>query len=152
MLIHPRARDRNRTRRDDGRQDLALEIWPSGQHMLFEDSGANGFELPGATPSGDTVVDDAAYDVTIAETQTFNNGQYGRSIATRGPGTEGKAAIESEIAGRGPALAEPLTKFVVLAFESSGWTDNTVVCRNNWSTNCGSRGRSPASPSNERSY
>ena len=70
--------------------------------------------------------------MTIAATQTFNNGQYGHSIATRGPGTEAKAAIESKIAGYRAALADvqPLTnrrtKFVVLAFESSGWTDPTV--------------------------
>jgi hypothetical protein len=56
-----------------------------------------------------------AYDVTIAATQTFNNGQY-RSIATRarrtrGSGTEAKAAIESKIAGCRAALADvqPLT-------------------------------------------
>jgi hypothetical protein len=51
------------------------------------------------------------------------------SIATRGPSTEAKAAIESKIAGYRAALADvqPLTnlhtKLVVLAFESSGWTD-----------------------------
>ncbi len=37
----------------------------------FEDSGV---ELPGAAPSADTAFKDAAYDVTIAATQTFNNG------------------------------------------------------------------------------
>ena len=72
---------------------------------------SNGFELPGAAPSADTAFKDVAYDVTIAATQTFNNGQYGHSIATRGPGTEAKAAIESKIAGYRAALADvqPLT-------------------------------------------
>ncbi len=97
--------------------------------MHFEDSGANGFELPGAAPSADTAFKDVAYDVTIAATQIFNNGQYGHSIATRGLGTEAKAAIESKIAGYRAAV-QPLTnrrtKFVALAFESSGWTDPTV--------------------------
>ena len=112
--------------------DIRVRIRPGGQDMHFEDSGANGFELPGAAPSADTAFKDVAYDVTIAATQTFNNGQYGHSIATRGPGTEAKAAIESKIAGYRAALADvqPLTnrrtKFVVLAFESSGWTDSTV--------------------------
>jgi hypothetical protein len=112
--------------------DIRVRIRPGGQDMHFEDSGANGFELPGAAPSADTAFKDVAYDVTIAATQTFNNGQYGHSIATRGPGTEAKAAIESKIAGYRAALADvqPLTnrrtKFVVLAFESSGWTDPTV--------------------------
>ncbi len=45
--------------------------------MHLEDSGANGFELPGAAPSADTAFTDVASDVTIAATQTFNNGQYG---------------------------------------------------------------------------
>ena len=46
-------------------------------------------------------------------------------------GTEAKADIEIKIAGYRAALADvqPLTnrrtKFVVLAFESSGWTDPT---------------------------
>jgi hypothetical protein len=62
-------------------------------------------------------------------------GQYSIAAKTRGgPGTEAKAAIESKIAqGDRAALADvqqPLTnrhtKFVVLAFESSGWTDPTV--------------------------
>ena len=50
--------------------------------------------------------------------------------ATRG--SEAKAAIESKIEGYRAALADvqPLTnrrtKFVVLAFESSGWTGPTV--------------------------
>ncbi len=50
----------------------------------------------------------------------------------RGPGTEAKAAIESKIAGYKAALADvqPLTnrrtKFVVLAFESSGRMGPTV--------------------------
>jgi hypothetical protein len=84
-------------------------------------------------PSADTAFKDVAYDATIEATQTFNNGQYGHSmIATRGPGTEAKAAVESKIAGYRAALADvqPLTnrrtKFVVLAVESSEWTDPTV--------------------------
>jgi hypothetical protein len=98
--------------------------------MHFEDSGANGFELPGAAPSADTAFKGVADDVTLTATQTFNNGQYGHSIATRG--SEAKAAIESKIEGYRAALADvqPLTnrrtKFVVLAFESSSWTDPTV--------------------------
>ncbi len=111
------------------------KIQPGGQDRHFEDSGANGFELPGTAPSADTAFKDVAYDVTIAATQTFNNGQFLLS-ATRGPGTEAKAAIESKIAGYRAALADvqPLTnrhtKVVVLAFASSGWTDPTVhdVC------------------------
>ena len=112
--------------------DIRVWIRPGGQDMHFEDSGANGFELPGAAPSADTAFKDVAYDVTIAATQTFNNGQYGHSIATRGPGTEAKAAIESKIAGYRAALADvqPLTnrrtKFVVLAFESSGSVDGPL--------------------------
>ncbi len=92
--------------------------------MHFEDSGANGFELPGAAPSAYTAFKDVAYDVTIAATQTF-------TIATRA-WYRGDSAIESKIAGYRAALADvqPLTncrtKFVVLAFESSGWTDPTV--------------------------
>ena len=101
--------------------------------MHFEDSGANGFELPGAARSADTAFKDVAYDVPTAATQTFNNGQNGHSIATLGPGTEAEATVESKIAGYRAALADvqPLTnrrtKFVVvMAFESSGWTDPTV--------------------------
>jgi hypothetical protein len=102
-------------------RDIRVRIRPGGQDMHFEYSGANGFELPGAAPSADTAFKDVAYDVNIAATQTFNNGQ---SVQ--------KAAIESKIAGYRAALADvqPLTnrrtKFVVLAFESSGWTDPTV--------------------------
>ena len=78
-----------------------------GQDMHFEDRQ---FELPGAAPSADTAFKDVAYDVTIAATQTFNNGQYGHSIATRGPGAEAKAAIEgtgrpSRTCNRSPTAA-----------------------------------------------
>ena len=102
--------------------------------MHFEDSGANGFELPGAAPSADMTFKDVACDVTIAATQTFNND--GHSIATRA-WYRGDSAIESKIAGYRAALVDvqPLTncrtKFVVLAFESSGWTDPTAV-QNVW--------------------
>jgi hypothetical protein len=41
--------------------------------MRFEDSGANGFELPGAAPAAETAFKDVAYDVTF---KTSNNGQY----------------------------------------------------------------------------
>ena len=51
--------------------DIRVRIRPGGQDMHFEDSGANGFELPGAAPSADTAFKDVAYDVTIAATQTF---------------------------------------------------------------------------------
>jgi hypothetical protein len=114
-----------------GPSDMRVRIRPGGQDMHFEDSGANGFDLPGAAPSADTAFIAVVYDVTIAATQTFNHGQYGHSIATRGPGTETKAGIESKIAGYRAALANVQltnrrTKFVVLTFESSGWTDPTV--------------------------
>jgi hypothetical protein len=96
--------------------DMRVRIRRGGQDLHVEDSGANGFELPGAAPSADTVFKDVAYDVTIAAaTQTFNNDRYSR---------------ESRIAGYRAALADvqPLTnrrtEFAVLAFElSAGWTD-----------------------------
>ena len=52
---------------------MTSDIRRGGQDKHFEDSGANGFELPGAAPSADTTFKDVAYDVTIAATQTFNN-------------------------------------------------------------------------------
>ncbi len=94
-------------------------------------SGANGFELLGAASSADTDFKDVACDVTVAATQTFNNGQHGHSMATRGPGTRRQPPL-SKIAGYRAALADaqPLTnrctKFVVLTFESSEWTDRSV--------------------------
>jgi hypothetical protein len=72
LLVHPVPAQR-------------LRIRPGGQDMHFEDSGANGFELPGAAPSADTAFKDVAYEVTIVATHTFNNGQHGHSIATRVP-------------------------------------------------------------------
>ncbi len=33
--------------------DIRVRVRPGGQDILFEDSGANGFELPGAAPSAD---------------------------------------------------------------------------------------------------
>ena len=81
--------------------DIRVRIRPGGQDMHFEDSGANGFELPGAARSADTAFKDVAYDVPTAATQTFNNGQNGHSIATLGPGTEAEATVESKIAGTG---------------------------------------------------
>ncbi len=54
--------------------DIRVRLRPGGQDMHFDDSGANGFELPGAAPSAGTAFKDVAYDVTIAATQTFNNG------------------------------------------------------------------------------
>ncbi len=112
--------------------DIRVRIRPGGQDMHFECIRGQ-CQRCGAAPSGS--FKDVAYykhDVTTAATQTFNNGQYGHSIATRGPGAEAKAAIESKIAGYRAALADvqPLTnrrtKFVVLAFELSGWTEPTV--------------------------
>ncbi len=50
---------------------IRVRIRPGGQDMHFEDSGANGFELPGAAPSADTAFKDVADDVTIAAAQTF---------------------------------------------------------------------------------
>ena len=68
-----------------------------------------------------------AYDVTIAATQTFNNGQYAATDSRSGGESRHR---EQDRGVQGGADVQPLTnrrtKFVVLAFESSGWTDPTV--------------------------
>ena len=114
-----------------------MRIRPGGQDMHVEDSGANGFALPGAAPSADTAFEDVAYDLTIAATQTLNNGQYGHFIAAYFHARSRYGAVrrrESKIAGVGTGraltdvqpLTNRLTKVMVLAFESAGWMDPTV--------------------------
>ena len=132
--------------------DIRVRIRP-GQDMHFEDSGANGFELPGAAPSADTAFKDVAYDVTIAATQTFNNGQYSHSIATRGPGTRvRRRKPPSRARSRGTGRPSRTCNRSLTAAPSSWcWPSNrqggrTPQCRG-WSTCGSSRLRGPRPPS-----
>ena len=72
--------------------------------MHFEDSGTNGFELPGAAPSADTAFKDEAYDMTIAATQTFNNGEYGAGTSRN---REQDRGVQSGPRGRATAHQPP---------------------------------------------
>jgi hypothetical protein len=66
---------------------------------------------PGRRTSADTAFKGVAYDAPSAATQTFNNGQYGHSIATRRPGSEAKPPSRARRSRYRAALADvqPLT-------------------------------------------
>jgi hypothetical protein len=96
--------------------------------MHFEDSGANGFELPGAAPSADTAFKDVAYDVTIAATHTLKHrpirpllrDAMSRYSSTRVRRRKPPPRVRSQVQGgpRGRATAHTArTKFAALAFE-----------------------------------
>ena len=117
--------------------DIRVTRRDGGPDMEFEDDTGGLILGGGSDPErgphpGDSPVRAIAYDVTIAATQTYYNGQYGHHTATQGPGTQAAAATTEKIKKYKEKLANirpetnHRTKFEVLAFESSGWTDGRV--------------------------
>ena len=92
---------------------LVQQSLAEGQDMHSEDSGANGFELPGAAPSANTVFKDRGLR------HDHRSNAHIQQRPRECPGTEAKADREQDrgVQGGRATAHQPL---VVPAFESSG--------------------------------